>query len=409
MLRSAIAFLCFVLFALAPAGARADGWVGSWGSSTAMPGPRFAFDDYTVAVQGTVRWRLKLSVGGRQVQLRLSNEEGTAPLRVESVTIGLAADGVSVQPGTMRQVTFGGARAVTMEPGASALGDPVELTVPALGHVIVSLAVPGGTVVARNGVLQAAKLVTARDVTGALDLPGDAADTKARPIVTGIAVAGGGAKRTIVALGDSISDGIGSGSPATRGWPTLLAKRLAPAKIGVVNHGIAANRLLRDDFAKAGLVRLERDALTTPRVTHVILLEGTNDLQHSGREVDGVMLPLVTAADLIAGYEQAIQRAHQRGVRIIGGTLIPWGGSRNFSEARELTRTVVNEWIRTSGAYDGVIDFDRAMRDPAAPQKIRAAFDSGDHLHPNDAGFAAMAAAIDVRLLGVKRSGRKPH
>ncbi|MDB5513450.1 MAG: hydrolase family protein [Tardiphaga sp.] len=396
----------FALLALAAPPAGAEDWVGTYGTSAAMPGPRFVASDYTVRVQGTLRYRLQVSIGGRGVQIRLSNEEGATPLRVAEVTVGLAADGLALRPGSVRQVTFGGAREVTMAPGAPALSDPVALTVPDLGDVIVSLYLPAAATVARNAVATPMAMVAARDVTGDLDFPAGAVDPHARPIVSAIAVRG--TAGSIVTLGDSITDGARAKLPGTRGWPALLAQRLAArgTKMGVVNAGIAANRLLRDDFGTSGLARLDRDVFATPGLSHLIVLEGINDLQVSGLEQGGVAHPPVTAADLIAGYQEIIRRAHQRNVRVIGGTITPFQGSRNFSDAREQTRLIVNDWIRTGGAFDGVIDFERAVRDPARPQQIRAEFDSDDHLHPNDAGYEAMAAVIDLRLFDAVRAKR---
>jgi lysophospholipase L1-like esterase len=224
--------------------------------------------------------------------------------------------------------------------------------------------------------------------------------------LSGVEVLAGAGARTIVAFGDSITDGMGSTLNANHRWPDLLAQRVAKefgGKVAVVNEGISGNRVLHDVAGQNGIARFERDALSWPNVTHVIVLLGINDIgfanMPAGRLPPGVDTSPVTAEEIIAGHRQFIAKAHARGVKIIGATLTPYRGAGTDSDAGEVIRQAVNKWIRESGEYDGIIDFDAAVRDPANPVKLKPAFQSGDWIHPSDAGYEAMVKAIDLSLL----------
>jgi len=386
-----------------PAMAADPHWVGSYGNSASEPFP--AVPNLPIplpaVVQGTLRYRLPLSEGGRRVQLRLSNEAGTQPLAVGGASIALAADGVRAQPGTTQRVTFGGRGDILIPAGAPVLSDAIEFTVPRGGVVIVSIYLPQPATQAQAANGLQAGVVNGRDAT--LEAaPADAVAVHARPLVAAVNVETRAEARTIVTLGDSITDGAVSASSQVRGWPGRLAERLAAAKgrvrYAVSNQGIGGNRLLRDGMGVTALGRFDRDVLSVPGVSHLIVLEGINDIGMSGASFFGTTNPPVSAEQLIAAYRQLIARAHQRGIRIYGGTLLPFTGAMYASAEKEAIRQAVNHWIRTAGAFDAVIDFDAAVRDPADPARLAPAFDPGDHLHPNDAGYRAMGDAIDLKL-----------
>ena len=406
-LRKATAALLIILF-VSPGLAADPRWIGSYGNSASEPFPAVPNLPIPQAavVQGTLRYRLPLSEGGRRVQLRLSNEAGTQPLAIGGASIALAADGVRAQPGSARRITFGGRSDIQVPAGAPAVSDAIDFAVPRAGVVVVSvyLSGPAAQAQASNG-LQAA-LVRGRDAT--LEAaPADAAAVNARPLVAAVNVETRAEARTIVTLGDSITDGAVSASAEVRGWPGRLAERLAAAsgrvRYAVSNQGISGNRLLRDGMGVSALGRFDRDVLSVPGVSHLVVLEGINDIGMSGNAFFGSPSPPVTAEQLIAAYQQIIARAHQRGIRVYGGTLLPFIGAMYASAEKESIRQAVNQWIRTSSAFDAVIDFDAVVRDPADPARLAPAFDPGDHLHPNDAGYRAMGDAVDLRLFAGAR------
>jgi lysophospholipase L1-like esterase len=391
-------------------------WVGTWG--TAPAGPPLAAQTQTFTDQ-TLRLIVHTSIGGGQVRIRVSNELGTTPLRIGAAHIARRGAGAEIATGTDRVLTFSGAPSITIPPGAPVLSDPVDLDVPALSDLAVSLYLPG-TVQAttiHGSAFQTNYVSLAGDFTGAATLPTQRTITS-WPFLTEVDVGAPGAG-AIVALGDSITDGAVTTVDANRRWPDLLALRLqttrdqaaSPAlralnsRLGVVNRGIGGNRLLRDPgeqplFGRAALARFDRDVLATAGVRHLIVLIGINDIGHPGTGAIPVS-EAVTAQDLIAGYRQLIARAHTKGIPVYGATLTPFEGTifpNYYSPEKEAVRQAVNNWIRSSDEFDGVIDFDRAVRDPAHPTRMLPAYDSGDHLHPNDLGMQAMANAIPLDL-----------
>ncbi|MFW6691951.1 SGNH/GDSL hydrolase family protein [Streptomyces sp. MAR4 CNX-425] len=410
--------------AAAAAGTGARGWTGTWAAAeTTVP----ASDDTAFADQ-TLRQVVHVSAGGRVVRIRLTNQYGTEPLVVGEVRVARSApgDGTAVVPGTDRAVRFRGRTSVTLPPGTRRWSDPVALDVPAAADLAVSVYLPrptpGGTVhrsafqrnhAAAGNVAAKPAVDPERTFTSWYFLAGVAVAGAA----PGAAGEDGGAREAVVAFGDSITDGSSTTVGANRRWPDLLAARLRDeagrAATGVLNTGIGGNRLLRDPnpppgsnaenyapyFGEAGIRRFARDVLDQPAARHAIVLLGINDLGHPGR--DAPVDEEVTAADLIAGHRGLIRRAHARGLRIHGATLLPFEGDDLgfYTPERERARQTLNDWIRTAGEYDGTVDFDAATRDPAHPRRLLAAYDSGDGLHPNDAGMAAMAAAIPLRLL----------
>jgi lysophospholipase L1-like esterase len=403
-----------------PAGAaeRPAAWSGTWG--TAVTGAAQPPIPATFFENQTLRQIAHVSVGGRSLRVRLSNEYGAEPLVIGEARIARRAEGPAIVPGTDRALTFGGRSSVSIPPGSPAVSDAVTLPVPALSDVVVSLHLPERTAAAtvHDSAFQT-NYVAAGNVTRAPALTGATTSTSWH-FLSGISVAAPRAA-SVVALGDSITDGAVTTLDANSRWPDLLARRLQDAaalrNLGVLNKGIGGNRLLHDgntlpgtDFEGFGpllgdsaLRRFDRDVLAQPGARYLIVLLGINDIG-----LPGVLSPAeetVTAGDLIAGHRQLIARAHERGLRAYGATLTPFEGTAipgYYDAAREAKRQALNRWIRTSGEYDAVIDFDRAVRDPAQPLRLLPRFDSGDHLHPNDAGMQAMADAIPLRLFSVR-------
>jgi lysophospholipase L1-like esterase len=381
-------------------------WVTTWGASPqqAVPGSPAAAG----FTNQTVRNIIFTSVGGDVARVQLSNTFGTKPLSVGDVTLAVAGTGASVVPGTVHQVTFGGSGSIKIPVGAQVLSDPVFMQVPALADLAVSVYLPHSTGPATNhGDAQQVNWVSAA---------GDhAADTGAAAYTTqvpswffadDVTVQSSHVFGTVVAFGDSITDGFRSTVGANTRWPNDLARRLDALHgftLSVDDQGISGNRVLTSDECCGvnALARLQRDVLGQAGVRDVIYLEGINDFGFSVLPPNPVINPVtnVSAAQVIAGDKQIIAYAHAQGLRIFGATLTPFQGAGYYSAAGEKKREAVNNWIRTSGAFDGVIDFDKVVRDPSNPLIINPAFDSGDHLHPNDAGYQAMANAINLQML----------
>jgi len=332
--------------------------------------------------------------------VRLSNEMGSTPLTIGAAQIGLRDSGVYVRAGSNHALTFGGNTSVTIPPGAPALSDPVYLNVAPFADLSVSLYLPGsvGATTVHGTALQAGYVSTSGNFTASTAF--SVSRTIASwPFLTEVLVDGGA--RCIVAIGDSITDGAGSSTNLNRRWPDLLARRLHSeqgAAVGVVNRGIAGNQMLREESAamiggRALLARFDRDVLATPGVRAVMLLIGINDICYtSGAN-------LVRPADLIAGYRQLIARAHDRGLAIVGSTLMPFEGFAYYNASREAVRRAVNDWLRASSEFDLLLDWEAVVRDPDAPGRLRADYNSRDWIHPNDAGYTAMANAVPLAQL----------
>jgi lysophospholipase L1-like esterase len=390
---------CTLLTTTAAAAASDNGWRTGWSSAPDSAGPALPAQ--------TLRQVVRTSTGGTRVRIRLSNLFGTQPLDVGAAHVGLSAGAARVAAGSDRALTFGGQPAVTIAAGASALSDPVDLTVAAREPLAVSLYLPAPVAVStiHGFALQVAYLKAPGDATGAADLPTAATDDS-RYFLSDVDVLGPDTARTLAIVGDSIADGVGASSAREAGWPDMLAARLqgepALATIGIANEGIAGNRILNDAskpfVCPAALARFDRDALDKPGVRWVLLHEGVNDI--TGARLLAAPADRVTVEQIEAGMRQLAGRARARGVKIWAGTLLPFAGTKRFwSEEAERDRLALNAWIRTAGVFDAVVDFDAALRDPADPARLNRAYDSGDHLHPNDAGYRAMAQQVDLRLL----------
>jgi len=369
------------------------GWVGTWSASpgTGVANTPNGYPNYSI------RNVVHTSVGGTQARVRLSNTFGTSPLTFGHVTVAVAQSGTSpaAKPSTMRTLTFGGQRSVVVPAAAEVLSDPVTLNVPRDGDLLVTTYVPtpSGPVTYHAFAGQTSFFTRNGDFA---DQESGAAFTEQTNVwhyVSGVDVRSP-APGSIVAFGDSITDGVGSTGNANRRWPDLLADRLH-GRYGVLNAGISGNRLLLDipgnAFGRNALARFADDVLSQGDVRTLIVLEGINDIQQTPHQTD--------PAAIISAYRQLIAQAKARGIRVVGATILPFKGWQVWDETLEATRGAVNDWIRTSHEFDAVVDFDKATRDPAAPLQMLAAYDSGDHLHPNDAGYQAMANAIDPSKL----------
>lgn len=394
---SAALALALILAALCAGTAQAQHWSRSWAAAAqASPDPASerALPDLT---DRTVRQIVRLSAGGHRFRLRLSNEFTPTETRIGAVRVArVGADG-RILAGSVREVRFGGRSGATAAANAPLLSDPVDLDVPPLTRLAVSLYLPDGAKRASyHGLAAAIGWIAPGDQTAAPALQG-AVETRSRILISAVDVESEQPRGTIVAFGDSITDGAFSTPDSDRRWPDLLAARLQAAGMdkAVANLGIAGNRMLRHDVADNALARFDRDALAVPGVSHVLVLEGINDI--GGRKNDPAATP--SAAMLIDGFRQLIARAHANGVKLILCTITPNEGGGGYTAGGEAIRQAVNAWIRTGGEADGVVDFDRAVADPKNPGRLRAAYDSGDKLHPGDAGLAAMADAVDLALL----------
>ena len=418
-----------------------DGWIGSWSTAevgrppsplplapllppfmanqcptpptsavTPPPGQSFAPLPFTHFTNQTLRQIIHTSIGGAKVRVLISNAYGTAPVTIGAAHIALRDKEGSISGASGGALTFSGRPTMTIPAGAIAYSDPVNLIVPALADLAIDLYLPGNTggaamLTMHNGAFQTNYVSETGNHVGKATLP-IAAKIQNWFLLSRVEVAAPDAAGAIVAFGDSITDGTRSTPDTNSRWPDHLAQRLLGQglKLGVLNAAIAGNRILSEPDVPPGidvravaqgvnaLARFERHALSQPGITHIVVLEGINDIGNARQN------PTPTAEDLIAGHKQLIEQAHTRGLKIFGATLTPFYGAAYYTEVGETKRQALNEWIRTGKAYDAVIDFDRVTRDPENPKMFLPLYDSCDHLHPNDAGYRAMADAIDLSL-----------
>jgi lysophospholipase L1-like esterase len=347
----------------------------------------------------TIREVVHLSIGGGRVRVVLSNEFGDAPLAIGAAHVALRGTGASIVRGSDRALTFAGKPGTSLPAGAVIFSDPVALDVPALSDLAISLYLPGDTAAGTSpltihaGANQTNYVSEAGDHTADADLA-MATTAPSWYFVSRVEVTAPEQVAAIVALGDSITDGARTTSDTNSRWPDVLARRLSQAgmKVAVLNVGIAGNRILQDGAGVSALARFDRDVASQTAATYLLFLEGINDIRNN--------LSLTTD-ELIAAHRQIIDRAHARGLKVIGATLTPFEGSAPlaaYTPDTEGKRQAVNTWIRTSKAYDGVIDFDAAVRDPNHPTQLIDQYQSGDHLHPNDAGYQLMGNAVNLDL-----------
>jgi lysophospholipase L1-like esterase len=407
-------FLAVVLLTVSSVRGGENGeWIDTWSAS---PQPVWA-PDFLAPINfprnlwnQTIRQIARVSVGGNKLRVVLSNEYGSEPLVIGAAHVALSDQGSAIKAGSDRVLTFSRKESFTIPPGALAISDPVDLAVPPLSSVAVSLFLPKVTPTATmhwDG--RQTAYIAAGNKVADLEITPDS-KTESRLFLSGIMVDAAPGARAVVTFGDSIPHGDGSTVDANNRWPDLLAQRLQAngTPIAILNEGISGARVLSDRMGVNALARFDEDVLTHPHADTVILMMGINDIGWP----DSVLDPKAqapSADDIIAGYQQLIARAHDHGMRIIGATLTPFAIAFKgtplegyYNADKEAKRVAVNEWIRNSGAFDGVIDFDAVARDPANPKQMVPAYDKGDNLHPNDAGYKAMAESIDLNLLTTK-------
>ncbi|HTY51013.1 MAG TPA: SGNH/GDSL hydrolase family protein [Steroidobacteraceae bacterium] len=434
---------CVLCAAALPAHAA---WLGVWGAAPQAPNPAMGFFPATPSFNDqTLLQVVRISAGGRRVRVRFTNEYGTRPLVIGAARIAIADAAGHFDPASSRALTFNGQPGISIPAGAPFISDPVALPVKALAQLAISIYLPGDTGPATGHFTgqQTAYVSGPGDFTARTFTP--QRKLQSRAFISGVDVDSTAPRpRAIVLLADSITDGVGSTPDANHRWPDLLADRLAArphGALGVVNMGISGNRLLVGGMGDSALSRFDRDVLSVPGAAYLIVFLGVNDLGMSYRQMPapgahpggpgarsaphaaaaggpapasgtapapharpavgpGNMLPPehATAEDLIAGYRQLIERAHAHRLKIYAATITPYGGASYYSPAGEAVRQVINHWIRTSGAFDGVLDFDAAWRDPADPTRITAGLHAGDHLHGSDAGYRRLADSIDLSL-----------
>jgi lysophospholipase L1-like esterase len=394
---------------VAPAPGASSGLAATSATAQRGRGPAGSIFRVTTLSNQTVRMILRTSIGGRRARVKLSNAFGSTPVIVGSAHLARRSTGSSIMPGTDRALTFAGKASFTIMPGVVAVSDPVDLDVPALADLAVSLYLPSdtGSPTTHATALHTTYVSTAGDFTG----PSEFAlggTTQQYYWLASVEVAAPADAAAIVAFGDSITDGARSTPDTNNSWPALLAARLVANKatpnVAVINEGIGGNRLFTDAAGLAGvgaLARLDRDVFSHPGVKWLMMLEGINDIGTLGAA--NPPAEPITKEDLIWVLQQVVDRAHAHGIKVIGCTLTPYDGAGYSRENGEAIRTAVNQWIKTSGTFDAVVDFEAATRDPNNPKRFKADFDPGDHLHPNDAGYKAMADAIDLSIFTAKK------
>jgi lysophospholipase L1-like esterase len=378
-----------------------EDWSTTWGASETVPAP----DSWSFSNQ-TLRLIVHTTSGGNQVRIKLTNVFGSRPLNIGSAGVALQESGASLVAGSSRTLTFGGRPSIIIPIGAYVLSDSVPLSILPQRDLAVNVFISGdsGPASMHPLALQTSFVSTpgdfvARDDGGPFKTPIDH-----WPYLAAVEVRSAVVSRSIVAFGDSITDGYRSTADTNHRWPNYLADRLTAdhRNMAVVNEGIGGNRMWHDAlpaqlaFGPSGLSRFDRDAVAVTGASHIVVLLGINDIGQAGPATHPE--EQVSAEEIIVGLKQFALRAHSHGIRIIAGTLTPFGGAAYFDDQGEDKRERVNAWIRTAKEFDGVIDFDAAILDPAVPIQIKAPYDSGDHLHPNDAGYKAMAAAINLTL-----------
>lgn len=392
-LRSTVIFAFGFFIVVGFCRAQGDRWVGTWSSAPQLTEPA-NLPPPPGLTGNTLRQIVQVSIGGKKLRARFSNAFGDGPMAINAAHIALSAEGSAIKTGSDRALSFQGKPSVTIPPGALVFSDPVDFDLAPLSDLAVTIHFDGmpGDVTGHPGSRSTSYLQAGNSVSAA-DLPA-AVRTQHWYVLTGIDVETENSSAAIVTLGDSITDGRGSGTDQNDRWPDDLARRLQAdkklANIAVLNEGIGGNCVLRGGLGPTALARFDRDVLSQGGVHWLIVLEGVNDI---GGGRDGSV-----ATNLIAAYGKMVEQAHARHIRVYGATILPFGGSFYDNPAHEAARQTVNNWIRTRGRFDMVIDFDAAMRDPQNPSHLLRTADSGDHLHPNEAGYQIMANAIDLKL-----------
>jgi lysophospholipase L1-like esterase len=378
-------------------------WITTWSASMQVP---FNIPGRPPISQGfdnqTIRMIVHTSVGAHRVRVRLSNQFSKDPLVIGAAHIALRAQGGAIVPASDHALTFSGQPSFAIPAGAMVISDPVDMDVPELGDLAISVFVPGkvDSPTQHGTGLHPVYVAGPGDFTGKTEIT-DVSKQESWFFLSGIDVTAPKDAGVVVAFGDSITDGARSTVDANAAWPSELGRRVlavhgAHHELAVVDAGISGNRVLHDLVGDNALRRFDTDVIAQPGVQYVIVLEGINDIGFPNAPFGGGQA--VTADEIIGGLRQLVERAHVHGIAIFGGTLTPFEGATYANADGEAKRVAVNNWIRTSGVFDGVVDFEAAVRDPQQPSRMLAAYDSGDHLHPNDAGYKAMGDAVDLAL-----------
>ena len=428
MTKKTVGFLALVLIGCAISSYSAvkrhdnDGhWVSVWASSMLAPVHFPGMPDEPAIADETIRMVVRPTLGGQRLRVRLSNEFGTSPLVVGAAHIALTNEGSKIKAGTDRVLTFDGNTKVTIPAGAPMVSDPVDFRFDAFAEISISLYLPSNTPVSTwhfQG-QHDSYMAGPGDLTGKPDLTASS-HKAAWYFLSGIAVWAPSSTTAIVALGDSITQGTGpKPEDSYTDWPYQLALRLSADRgsqtIAVVNEGIGGNRVLHDAAGVSALARFDRDVLAQAGVNTLILLEGINDIGFPRIRIAELKnLPAlkenpfaeqrVSAEEIIAGLQQIVLRAHEHGIKVFGATVTPFEGTNSYDADGEAIRQAINKWVRATNVYDGIFDFDAVLRDPSKPSKLRDIYDSGDHIHPNPAGYKAIADSISLRTV----RGQKP-
>jgi lysophospholipase L1-like esterase len=394
-------------------------WVSSWSTAVHTPLTFPGLPPTPVFDNQTIRMIVRPTIGGQRIRIRFSNAYGTSALEIGAANIAVTDRGSKILLGSNHPLTFGGATSIKIPAGAPMLSDPVELKVSPFTELSISIYLPHKSPATTTHFwAQHETYVTGPgDFTEKSELQSTSVTTSWYWLAD-LEVSRRDKPAALVTFGDSITDGVGAKQGEYGDWPDQLATRLAPPpespSLAVLNEGIGGNRIWHDGAGASALTRFDRDVLAQPGVTDVMIFEGINDIgwphlkpaatkESSAQSSSPFAAETVSAKELIFGLMQLIDRTHQHGIRIYGATLTPYEGADYFSQDGEAVRQEVNQWIRSNGAFDGVVDFDAAVRDSAHPSRFREEYQSGDHLHPSAAGYKAMAAAIDLAAL---RSGQ---
>jgi lysophospholipase L1-like esterase len=376
-------------------------WVGTWAAA-----PRLAEQEHARKVrmgdaEMTIRETVRISQGGPEFRIALTNEYGADALAITEVHVAVQREGASVDPATDRTVSFGGKTTISVQEGRFVVSDPIKLTLSSMAKLTITLLIPQQKIdsLTFHGTAVASTYL----------VPGNhVKDTNLEPAETthswyflkDVEVSAGKNNAAVVALGDSITDGSFSEADANHRWPDRLSERLIEnektRRLSVLNEGIGGNRLLHENIGESALNRLDRDVLSAPGVRYVVLLEGINDIGFSEKPRSAE--DVISTAQLLDAMKRIVKRTHARRLKIFGATLTPFVGARYATVQGEAMRQEVNQFIRSSGLFDGVIDFEKAVRDPMHPDRLLPEYDSGDHLHPSDAGYRAMGDAVDLHL-----------
>ncbi len=428
MIKKHTAQVLFVLivFAICCQGSKAQSidsnghWVSAWTTSLMPATPLPGFPPEAAISDKTIRMVVRPSIGGQLLRVRLSNELGTSALTIAAAHIALTDEGSKTQPATDHVLTFGGSPKITIPPGAPVFSDPVRIAVKPFSELSISLYLPGNTPASSSHVaaLHDTYFSGPGDLTASVDLPNPEIKSSWY-FLSGIDLWASNSTTTTVAFGDSITQGSDRKTGTYIDYPDQLAKRLAEQSgptIAVVNQGIGGNRILHDVTGPSALARFDRDVLSLPGTTNMIVLLGINDIGFPRVRMAELKIPnlnlkespfasqRVSADEMIVGLQQIVTRARAHGIRVFGATLTPFEGTNSYDADGESVRQAVNRWVRTTDVFDAIIDFDSIIRDPEHPTRMRAAYDSGDHIHPNAAGYKAMADAVPLHLLRVAKT-----